>query len=265
MENEFEGLRHAASQPLTGRVALVTGSVRRVGRAILHKMAAAGASVVVNARSDLRAAQDLATEIERAGAPGRAIACLADVTDPASIDRMIAEIIGRFGRLDILVNNANARQQAESKTITRDDWRAVLDTALDASYLCSQAAAPHLSRHGDGRIINIAGITAHTGSPNHPHVVAAKAGLVGLTRALATDLGPLGITVNCISPAIILADDDDPGRVARLKALFPISKIPLRRFGSIDELAAAVVSLCGPDWRFMTGQTIHFNGGVYFG
>jgi 3-oxoacyl-[acyl-carrier protein] reductase len=253
------------SQMLSDRVVLVTGSVRRVGRAILMKMAEAGASVVVNARSNSSEVEALARTIELQYGAGRALVCICDVTDEDSVQRMIRAIIDRFGRLDVLVNNANARQEAESKSITRSEWQTVVQTTLDGAYLCAQAAVPYLGRFGDGRIINIAGVTAHTGSPNHPHVVAAKAGLIGLTRAMATDYGPMGVTVNCISPALIVADDDDPARVARLRKAFPIEKVPLRRAGSVEELAAAATALCGPEWRFMTGQTIHFNGGVYFG
>jgi 3-oxoacyl-[acyl-carrier protein] reductase len=251
--------------PLAGRVALVTGSVRRVGRAILMKLAEEGASVVVNTRSDLAKAQELAAAIEGGHGAGRAMACLADVTDPQSVQRMVDAIVARFGRLDILVNNANARAQAEAKSFTRDDWHAVIDTTLEGSYQCAMAAAPHLSRGGAGRIVNIAGITAQIGSANHAHVVSAKAGLIGLTRALANDLGPMNITVNCVSPAIIFADDDDPNRAARLRKAFPIERVPLRRYGTVEDLADTVVSLCGPAWRFVTGQSILVNGGVHFG
>jgi 3-oxoacyl-[acyl-carrier protein] reductase len=243
---------------LNGSVALVTGAARNIGREIALAFAAAGAAVVVNAKSSGAEATAVAAEIEAAG--GRATAILADVTDPAEVRRLVAETVARFGRLDILVNNAALRDEAPFEELTFANWSTVLHVVLDGAFLCSQAAAPHLRASGRGTIINIGGLTAHTGAKNRAHVVTAKAGLVGLTRGLAHDLSPEGVTVNLVVPGLI-----DTVRTGPEPAHHKERKTLVGRHGRPDDIASAVRFLAGPGARYITGQTLQVNGGLYMG
>src|SRR5262245_30412710 len=186
---------------LAGRVALVTGSSRRIGREIVLALARTGANVVVHGRGNRQAAEAVKAEAEALGV--KATTALCDVSDRASVGRMIDAIVADHGGLDILVNNAAVRKRAELAAITAAEWREVLGIILDGAFHCAQAAAPHLARGSHGRIINIGGESAWTGARDHAHVIAAKAGLQGLTRALAADLAPQQVTVNMISPGFI--------------------------------------------------------------
>jgi 3-oxoacyl-[acyl-carrier protein] reductase len=245
---------------LAGRVAIVTGAGRNIGRAIALALAAGGAAVVVNARTNRAEADAVVREIETQG--GSALAALGDVGDAASVERMAAAAAGKFGRIDILVNNASLRQEKPLDQMTYDDWRAIMAVSLDGAFLCVKACLPHLKKSGAGAIINIGGLSAHTGSKHRAHVVAAKAGIVGLTRALAHDLAADQVTVNCIAPGLI-----DTARKAGAPAPqhHQTSATLVGRHGMPDEIAAAVRFLCGPSARYVTGQTIHVNGGVYLG
>jgi 3-oxoacyl-[acyl-carrier protein] reductase len=252
------------STDLKGRVALVTGGAKRTGRAIALKLAESGASVVVNALSSRAEAEATAREIDARHGEGRAMACIADIGDPAAVHAMIEAIVRRFGGLDILVNNASIRHHAAFEATTLEDWRRILRVTLDGTFLCSQAAAPHLAKSGAGTIVNMGGVVAHTGAKNASAIMTAKAGLEGLTRALAYDLGPK-VTVNCVVPASMLSPDDPPDRARTLNAFYQHQNVPLGRPGTVEEVAAAIVELCGPSWRYMTGQLVHVNGGVYLG
>jgi 3-oxoacyl-[acyl-carrier protein] reductase len=247
-----------ATPDLAGRVALVTGGARRTGRVLSKKLAAAGASVVVNARSSRAEAESLAKEIEAAHGAGRAMAFMADVSDPKAVDAMFAAAVARFGRLDILVNNASIRRHGAMESIEMDAWHDILHTTLDGTFLCCRAAAPHMKKAGAGTIINMGGVSAAA-------VITAKSGLFGLTRALAHDLGPMGITINIVAPASMIDEHDDPKRIEALKSFYRHDQVPLGRTGTVEEVADAIVTLCGPAWRYMTGQVIHINGGVFFG
>jgi 3-oxoacyl-[acyl-carrier protein] reductase len=243
---------------LSGRVAIVTGSGRNIGRAIARDLAAAGAAVVVNARTSADQARAVAEGIRADG--GRAESVVADVTKPESVDALIGTAIDAFGRLDILVNNASVRREVDFAKMDYAEWREILASTLDAAYLCSHAALPHLIASGSGAIVNIGGLSAHTGAARRAHVVTAKAGLVGLTRALAHDLAPHQITVNCVSPGMI-----DTARVGKREApSHHATHAPLTgRRGTPEEIAALVRFLCGPEARYITGQTIHANGGIF--
>src|SRR5690242_4174397 len=186
---------------LSGRVAIVTGSGRNIGRAIALSLADAGAAVAVNARTNRGEADAVVREIESRG--GRAVALLADVTDETAVDRLVAETAHRFGRIDVLVNNAAPRPEQPFEKMTFADWRFVLGSILDAAFLTAKAALPFLRASGAGAIVNIGGMSAHSGAKHRAHVVAAKAGLLGLTRALAHDLADAKVTVNCVVPGLI--------------------------------------------------------------
>jgi 3-oxoacyl-[acyl-carrier protein] reductase len=232
---------------LQGRVAVVTGAARNIGRAIALDLAAAGAAVVLNARTSRTEIEALAREIG-------GLAVLADVTDEAAVARMMDAALERFGRLDILVNNAALRAVEPLERITLERWREVTGTILDGAWICARACLPRLSDK-TGAIVNIGGMSAHTGAAGRPHVVAAKAGVVGLTRALAHDLAPRGITVNCVVPGLIETARSSPSVHTRESLM--------KRRGTPEEVAAAVRFLAGPGARYITGQTLHVNGGGF--
>jgi 3-oxoacyl-[acyl-carrier protein] reductase len=245
---------------LSGRVAIVTGAGRNIGRAIALALADAGASVVVNGRSNAEAVDGVVREIEARG--GTALAAMADVGDEAAVERMVAVAAGRLGRIDIIVNNAAGRPEQALEAMSLADWRAVMATILDGAFLVARAALPHMKESDAGAIVNIGGVSGHIGSKNRAHVVTAKAGLVGLTKALAHDLAAHGITVNCVVPGLI-DTARDPSR--QLPHHHSISRTLTGRLGTPDDIAAAVRFLAGPQARYITGQTVHVNGGLYLG
>jgi len=246
------------SKDLDGRVAIVTGSGRNIGRAIALALAADGAAVVVNARSNQKEADNVVREIERAG--GKALAVLADVADPQAVKTMAAAAFDRFGRIDILVNNAALRREHPLDAMTYENWREVMAVVLDGAFHCVKACLTELKKSQAGSIVNIGGLSAHTGSKHRAHVIAAKTGLIGLTRALAHDLAADNITVNCVSPGLIdtprTASAPTPQHVAFNRTLSGLNGTP-------EDVAAVVRFLAGPGGRFITGQTIHANGGAF--
>jgi len=242
---------------LAGKAALVTGGARNIGRAISRSLTAGGAAVMVNANTSRELAQETVAMIEKAG--GRAAMCVADVTDPAAVARLVDETVKRFGRLDILVNNAAVRIETPFAEIKLEEWRRVLSIVLDGTFLCSQAALPHLIRAGGGAIVNIGGQTGHKGADGRVHVVTAKGGLAAMTKGLALDLAPHHITVNCVVPGTIEVVRGVPGIPDRPKGRPSVP--PIGRRGEPEEIAAMVRMLCGPDARYITGQAIHVNGG----
>jgi 3-oxoacyl-[acyl-carrier protein] reductase len=241
---------------LAGKVALVTGGARNIGRAIARALAAGGASVMVNARTSKAMAEETVKMIGSSAA-----FCMADVTNPEEVQELIKSTVSRFGRLDILVNNAAVRMETPFEKITLEDWRRVLATILDAAFICSQACLPHLARAGGGTIVNIGGLTGHRGATGRAHVIAAKSGLAGFTKALALDLAPQHITVNCVVPGTIESERGLPGVPER--PAHRAAPPPIGRRGEPEEIAAMVRMLCGPDARYVTGQAIHVNGGGY--
>ncbi len=247
-------------QELDGKVALVTGAGRNIGRAIALSLAAGGAKIIVNTRASRDEVEAVADEI----GSDRAMVAMADVTDRAAVDAMIAATLARFGRLDIVVNNAAVRGERAFDTLDFATWKNVLAICLDGAFHCVQAALPALKASGAGTIINIGGLTAHTGAADRPHVVTAKAGLVGLTRALAHDLGPHAITVNNVSPGLMdtvrgaSTGHQQPRHHATQSTL-------LGRRGVPDDIGAICRFLAGPGGRYVTGQVLHANGGVYLG
>jgi 3-oxoacyl-[acyl-carrier protein] reductase len=252
------------TRELEGRVALVTGAGRNIGAAIARDLAAGGAAVVVNARSNAAEAEAVAEAIRAGG--GRAAVALGDVADPAAAAAMVRTATDAFGRLDILVNNAAIRREIAFEEMDFAAWRAVLDVCLDGAFHVTKAALAALKASGAGTIVNIGGLTGHTGAPHRAHVVTAKAGLVGFTRALAHDLAGDGITVNLVAPGMIdtargpggSATPHAPGHRAGRRTL-------VGREGTAEEVAAVVRYLCGPGARYVTGQSIHVNGGAFLG
>jgi len=214
---------------LSGKVALVTGGARNIGRAISRSLAAAFH--------------------------------FADVPDPDAVAKMVDATVKQFGRLDILVNNAAVRSETPFEDIKLEEWRRVIATVLDGAFLCTQSCLPHLIRVRGGAIVNIGGLTAHKGATGRAHVIAAKAGIAGMTRALALDLAPRRITVNCVVPGTIETVRGLPGAPPRPRDRRGLP--PIGRRGEPEEVAAVVRMLCGPDARYITGQTVHVNGGGF--
>jgi 3-oxoacyl-[acyl-carrier protein] reductase len=244
---------------LAGRVAIVTGAGRNIGRAIALALADAGAAVVVNGRADRAAVDAVVADIESRS--GKALAAMADVSDEAAVERMVAATVERFGRVDVLVNNAAVRPEKPFESLSLSDWRAVHSVILEGAFLTVKAALPQLKSSGSGAIVNIGGMSAHTGAKHRAHVIAAKSGLVGFTRALAHDLAQYGVTANCVVPGLI-----DTVRVSGMVPQHHLSAKTLAgRFGTPDEIAAAVRFLAGPSARYITGQAFHVNGGAYVG
>jgi 3-oxoacyl-[acyl-carrier protein] reductase len=250
------------STPLEGKVALVTGAGRNIGRAIALALADAGAKVAVNVHESRDEGQSVVDEIIASG--GNALLVAADVTQRADVDAMIAAISKHFGRLDIVVNNAAIRKEAAFAELPYADWRAAQAVCVDGAFHCIQAALPLLRDSDAGSVINIGGLTAQTGAPKRAHIATAKAALGGLTRALACELAEFGITVNCISPGMV--DTARKSASATAEPAHHANHKPfLGRRGHPDEIASAVVWLASPGGRFTTGQTLHINGGAYLG
>ncbi|MGH6943280.1 MAG: SDR family NAD(P)-dependent oxidoreductase [Geminicoccaceae bacterium] len=244
---------------LDGKVALVTGAVRRIGRAIATALAEEGAAVVINTRSSEDEARAVAAEIEAAG--GRALVQLADVTDEAAVRAMVEAAIARFGRLDILVNNAADRRHAPLTEISLEEWRHVTGIIIDGAFLCARACLPHMVAAGGGTVVNIGGVSGHLGAHHRAHVVTAKAALVGLTKAIATEYADRGITANSVVPGKI---GGARSRTAGESAAMAGGAAPIvGRDGTALDVAAMVRHLCLPASRYITGQTLHVSGGMY--
>jgi 3-oxoacyl-[acyl-carrier protein] reductase/pteridine reductase len=236
---------------LAGRVALVTGSGRRIGRDIALELAAQGASIVVNYRTSASEAEGVAAEIVKLGRGARAVQ--ADVSKRADVQRLVDEVESEFGRLDILVNNAGMFQHVPFEQITDDQWNHILATNLTSQFLCSQLAAPLLKRSGHGRIINLASLGGLLAWPGYTHYCVSKAGVIMLTRCLARALAP-EITVNAVAPGTITF----PGDAPELEANY-VRRAPLRRTGHGSDIAEAVAFLAESD--FITGQILVVDGG----
>jgi 3-oxoacyl-[acyl-carrier protein] reductase len=248
-------------RPLAGKVALVTGAVRRIGRAIALRLAHDGAAVIINARSSADEAHALADEIGRLG--GASMVALADVVDEEAVRHMASKIDERFGRLDVLVNNAAIRAQVPFLDMSLAQWREITSVILDGAFIVTRTCLPLMLRSGEGgRIVNIGGATAYTGALERAHVVTAKAGLGGFTRALAIEFADRGITVNCVVPGRI---GGQRSKTAGAAPPHGVHEPIVGRPGEPDEVAAMVRPLWLPTGRYVTGQTIHVNGGLYMG
>jgi 3-oxoacyl-[acyl-carrier protein] reductase len=249
----------AESKLLEGQVAIVTGGVRRIGKAIALSLAQEGAAIVINAKSSRDEAEATAREIKAAG--GRAIVHLADVTDEEAVAGMVSATMDAFGRIDILINNAAIRREVPFTQMSLADWREITNVILEGAFLNSRAVMPHMVKSRYGRIINIGGVSAHTGAYNRAHVATAKSGLTGLTRALAVEFAEQGVTVNCVAPGKI---GGKRSATSGHSVSLPGGGNPLvGHDGAPEDVAEVVRTLCLPTGGFITGQTIHVNGGLF--
>ena len=241
------------------KVALVTGSAMNIGRAICQHLARDGFRVMVTARQSQADCEETVRLVREAG--GEADMRLADISDDTQAAALVEATVARFGRLDVLVNNASIRRQTKFADMTPAEWREIMATTIDGAFYCAHAAAPHIIAAGGGTIINLGGISSHTGATGRVHAVTAKAAIVGLTRALAKELAGNNITVNTVVPGSIetvrgFAAGGNHGRAA-------LPDSPLGRRGQPDEVAAMVRFLCSDEARYVTGQAIHVNGGAF--
>src|SRR3954463_484627 len=245
---------------LTGKVAIVTGAGRNIGRAIVLALAEGGASIVVNARGNRTEADAVAREVEAIG--GKALVHIGDVADAAAVQAMADGAAKQFGGIDVLVNNAALRREKPFAEMSHAEWREIMDVTLDGAFHCVKACLPALRKSGGGAVVNIGGLSAHTGAKNRAHVVTAKAGLIGFTRALAHDLADDGITVNCVVPGLIGTsrpkDKPEPAHHLTHRTITGARGTP-------EDVAATVRFLCSPAARYITGQAVHVNGGAYLG
>ena len=241
------------------KVALVTGSALNIGRAICLALAADGYRIMTTARQSETDARETARLVREAGSD--ADTHLADISDPDGAAGLVAATVARFGRLDVLVNNASIRRQTPFLEMTAAEWREIMGTTIDGAFYCAHAAAPHIIAAGGGAIVNLGGISSHVGAVGRVHAITAKAGMTGFTRALAKELAPHNITVNTVVPGSIetvrgFAAGGNHGRAA-------LPDSPLGRRGRPEEVASMVRFLCSAEARYVTGQAIHVNGGAY--
>jgi 3-oxoacyl-[acyl-carrier protein] reductase len=244
--------------PLSQEVVLVTGASRGIGRAIALALGAQGAGVAGTATSEQGAAA-IQASFEKSAVRG--IGLSLDVTDPASIDAAIKSVEQAFGAPTVLVNNAGITRDNLLMRMKDDEWDQVLDTNLASVYRLSKACIRSMMKAKRGRIINIGSVVASTGNPGQANYCAAKAGMVGFTKALAREVGSRGITVNAVAPGFIDTDMTRALPEAQREAL--VKQIPAGRLGSPDDVAAAVVFLASPQASYITGETLHVNGGMH--
>ena len=245
---------------LKEKVALITGASQGIGRATALAFAASGAKVAVAARQ-IAKLEELVKEIEAAG--GEALAVPLDVADAAQVKAAFATVLAKFGKLDVLVNNAAITRDTLALRMKVEDWDAVLRTNLTGAYLCIQQALGAMLKARYGRIVNITSVVAQTGNAGQANYVSSKAGVIGLTRAIAVEVASRSITVNAVAPGFIETPMTDP-LSQELKDKMK-SMIPLGRFGTDKEIASAVMFLASDEAAYITGQVLDVNGGMYMG
>jgi len=242
---------------LSGKVAIVTGASRGIGRAVAVELAARGAQVIAAARGDH--SESTVAAIQSAG--GRAVAVSVDVTDRASVDAMMSGALEQYGRIDILVNNAGITRDQLLLRMKSEDWDQVIATNLTAAFECAQAVIKPMMKQRSGRIISISSVVGQTGNAGQANYAASKAGLIGFSKALAREVASRSITVNVVAPGLI---DTDMTRAITDKAQVDwAAQIPLGRLGAADEVAAAVCFLASDEASYITGQVLAVNGGMY--
>jgi 3-oxoacyl-[acyl-carrier protein] reductase len=244
----------SSTHELAGKVALVTGASRNIGRSIALALAAGGAAVAVNARAAKDDAEKVAQEIRAAG--GKAEPFLADIVDAKAVQAMVEGIVQRFGRLDFLVLNASVRKETPFIDMTYDEWRSLISVTLDGSFHCAKACLPHMIKAGGGAIVTLGGMSALSGASKRVHGSVGKHGLYGMTRALAKELGEHRIRVNCVAPGQMNTTRD-----AARSARPDVSTVPMGRRVEPEEIASTVRFLCGPGAAMISGQLIYVDGG----
>ena len=248
-----------ADAPLAGKVALVTGGGKNIGRAVALGLAAAGADVAVLGKSDRTALDETASAVRDLGK--RAFATTANAADEAAVGRAVGEVAEALGGPTILVNNAAVRRNTDFAEMTFAEWREITGVVLDGAFLCARAVLPFMREAGGGAIVNLGGLSSHVGARGRAHVIAAKSGASGLTRALAVDLAEYGVRVNCVAPGDI---STVRGASAGAPPNHPGERRPLTGdSGRPEDVAAMVVFLAGPAAKYVTGQTVHVNGGLF--
>ncbi len=243
-------------QPLAGEVALVTGASRGIGAAIADELAAQGAKVIGTATTEVGAAA-IAERLSAHGGAGRAL----DVTEAGAIDALIDAVAKEFGPVSILVNNAGITRDNLLMRMKEEDWQAIIDTNLTSVFRTSKAVMRAMMKARKGRIINIASVIGLTGNPGQANYAAAKAGIIAFSKSLAREIGSRGITVNVVAPGFI--DTDMTRALPEEGKQAMLSQIALGRFGDAGDIARAVAFLAGPSAAYITGETLHVNGGMY--
>jgi len=244
-------------KPLDGQIALVTGASRGIGAAILQSLANAGAAVIGTATTDAGAAA-IQQQIDASAWPGAGMQL--NVTDAARCEALAKEIEDKFGAITILVNNAGITRDTLMMRMKDEDWQDVIDTDLTSVFRLSRAVIKGMMKARAGRIINIGSVVGFMGNPGQVNYVAAKAGMVGFTKALAREVGSRNITVNCVAPGFI--DTDMTKTLAEAQIAKLVENVPLGRLGQPADIAEAVLYLASPGASYITGNTIHVNGGM---
>jgi len=244
---------------LQGKTALVTGGSRGIGKAVCIRLGKMGAKVYINYVSRPEAAEQTKAVIEEAGGSAEVIAF--DIADGEQVQKAIKSILAEAGSIDILVNNAGITRDGLVALMKEPDWDAVLSTNLKGAFLCSKAASRAMMKKRWGRIINITSVIGFSGNAGQTNYAAAKAGLVGLAKSMAREYATRSITVNCVAPGYIQTEMTD-SLADEVKEKIQ-SEIPMGTLGTVEDVAAAVAFLAGEDGRYMTGQTLHVNGGMY--
>ena len=246
------------SNILNGQVALVTGASRGIGAAIAQELGKQGATVIGTATSE-SGAENINASLKAAGLKGIGLAL--DVNDAAQIEAVLAEITAKFGEVTILVNNAGITRDTLLMRMKAEDWDAVISTNLTSVYRMSQAVLRPMMKARTGRIISISSVVGHMGNAGQTNYAAAKAGMAGFTKSLAAEVGSRNITVNCVAPGFI--DTDMTAELSEAIKTKMLERIPLGRLGNVNEIAATVAFLASPNAAYITGETIHVNGGMY--
>lgn len=246
---------------LDSKIALVTGGSRGIGKSISLALAKEGAKIALNYRSSAAEAQSVADEIKALGS--EAFVAQGDVSDGTQARNLVKQVLDHFGTIDILVNNAGITRDGLAAMMKENDWDSVLDTNLKGAFLCSKAVMRAMMKKRWGRIINVSSVVGFVGNGGQVNYAAAKAGLVGLTKSLARELAGRNITVNCVAPGYITTDMTDGLTEDVQQALK--AQIPLGILGTPEDVAASVGFLASADGNYLTGQTLHVNGGMYMG
>lgn len=246
---------------LENKIALVTGGSRGIGRAVCVRLASMGVTVGVNYVANPAAAETTLEQMQAIG--GKGFTVRFDVADPEAVQQNIKEMIAVHGQIDILVNNAGITRDGLMARMSEDDWDSVLDTNLKGAFLCSKAVMRTMMKKRWGRIINVSSVVGFVGNGGQVNYAAAKAGLTGLTKSMARELAGRNITVNCVAPGYIVTDMTDGLTEDVQEALK--AQIPLGVLGTPEDVAAAVTFLASTDSNYVTGQTLHVNGGMYMG